>query len=195
MIKTELISDTLIRTYSDAVFKIERDGVIYDEAVDPIEINRKYTETDILVSQSEKTYTEMLEEQGALLLMKPQNIIPPTAGLFSKEFPKWQPDKQYKQNELFVYNQVAGYVKQPFLTSQKIYPPFSVGTEALYGARPKPDENGVYPYTYNMGIYTGMLVRGNDGNIYRSKVGTYEMPQELLYPPEEALVMFERVVK
>lgn len=193
MIQTENLSEKLIRTYSDTGVKIKRDGVIYDEAVDPIELNRKYTETDIPVSQSEKTYTEILEEQGALLLMKPQNIIPPTAGLFSKEFPKWQPDKQYKQNELFVYNEVAGYVKQPFLTSQKIYPPFSVGTEALYGARPKPDENGIYPYVYNMGIYTGMLVRGNDGNVYRSKVGTYEMPQDLLFEPKDVPAMLERM--
>lgn len=193
MIQTEKLNDKLVRTYSDAGFKIKRDGVIYDESVDPIELNRKYTETDIPVSQSEKTYTEILEEQGALLLMKPQNIIPPTDGLFSKEFPKWQPDKQYKQNELFVYNEVAGYVKQPFLTSQKLYPPFSVGTEALYGARPKPDENGIYPYVYNMGIYTGMLVRGNDGNVYRSKVGTYEMPQDLLFEPKDVPAMLERM--
>lgn len=193
MIQTEKLNEKLICTYSDAGFKIKRDGVIYDESVDPIELNRKYTETDIPASQSEKTYTEILEEQGALLLMKPQNIIPPTAGLFSKEFPKWQPDKQYKQNELFVYNEVAGYVKQPFLTSQKLYPPFSVGTEALYGARPKPDENGIYPYVYNMGIYTGMLVRGNDGNVYRSKVGTYEMPQDLLFEPKDVPAMLERM--
>ena len=193
MIQTKNLSEKLIRTYSDVGFKIKRDGVIYDEAVDPIELNRKYTETDIPVSQSEKTYTEILEEQGALLLMKPQNIIPPTDRLFSKEFPKWQPDKQYKQNELFDYNEVAGYVKQPFLTSQKLYPPFSVGTEALYGARLKPDENGIYPYVYNMGIYTGMLVRGNDGNVYRSKVGTYEMPQDLLFEPKDVPAMLERV--
>ena len=57
MIQTEKLNDKLVRTYSDAGFKIKRDGVIYDEAVDPIELNRKYTETDIPVSQSEKTYT------------------------------------------------------------------------------------------------------------------------------------------
>lgn len=140
-------------------------------------------------------YVNLLEEQGAILLKGYSKDPPPTAGLFSKEFPKWQPDKQYKQNELFVYNGVAGYVKQPFLTSQKIYPPFSVGTEALYGARPKPDENGIYPYVYNMGIYAGMLVRGNDGNVYRSKVGTYEMPQELLYEPKDVPAMLERVIE
>lgn len=70
---------------------------------------------------------------------------------------------------------------------------FRWAQKALYGARPKPDENGIYPYVYNMGIYTGMLVRGNDGNVYRSKVGTYEMPQDLLFEPKDVPAMLERV--
>lgn len=36
----------LNRTYSDAGMMIERDGVRYEEAVDPAELNRTYTETD-----------------------------------------------------------------------------------------------------------------------------------------------------
>lgn len=37
-----------IKTYSDLGMKIERqDGVIYDEAVDPVGTGRTYTETDI----------------------------------------------------------------------------------------------------------------------------------------------------
>ena len=36
----------LNRTYSDAGFHIERDGVRYEEAVDPAELNREYIETD-----------------------------------------------------------------------------------------------------------------------------------------------------
>ena len=36
----------LNRTYSDIGMMIERDGVRYDEAVDPAELNRQYTETD-----------------------------------------------------------------------------------------------------------------------------------------------------
>ena len=46
MIVVEQISDKLMRTYSDAGKKIERDGVLYDEAVDPIGSGRTYTETD-----------------------------------------------------------------------------------------------------------------------------------------------------
>ena len=46
----------LYRTYSDAGFKIERDGVRYDEAVDPVELGRVYTETnepiDVLEEES-----------------------------------------------------------------------------------------------------------------------------------------------
>ena len=36
----------LNRTYSNAGFMIERDGVRYSEAIDPAELNRKYIETD-----------------------------------------------------------------------------------------------------------------------------------------------------
>ena len=36
----------LNRTYSDKGMKIERDGIRYDEAIDPAECNRHYTETD-----------------------------------------------------------------------------------------------------------------------------------------------------
>lgn len=36
----------LNRTYSDKGMMIERDGVRLDDAIDPAELNRKYTETD-----------------------------------------------------------------------------------------------------------------------------------------------------
>ena len=52
MIKTELITvdeRQLRRTWSDAGFMIERDGAMYSEAVDPVEFDRVYTETDIPV--------------------------------------------------------------------------------------------------------------------------------------------------
>lgn len=50
MIRTENITingKEFIRTYSDNGFKVERDGVQYDEAIDPIETGRTYTETDV----------------------------------------------------------------------------------------------------------------------------------------------------
>ena len=57
MIKTELIvvdERQLRRTWSDAGFMIERDGEMYSEAVDPVEFDRVYTETNIPV-ESEST--------------------------------------------------------------------------------------------------------------------------------------------
>ena len=52
MIKTELITvdnRQLRRTWSDVGFMIERDGAMYSEAVDPVEFDRVYTETDMSV--------------------------------------------------------------------------------------------------------------------------------------------------
>lgn len=48
MIKTEIITINNIqfqKTWSDANYLIERDGAKYSEAVDPIDIERTYTET------------------------------------------------------------------------------------------------------------------------------------------------------
>ena len=38
------------KTWSDANYLIERDGAKYSEAVDPIDIERIYTETNELIS-------------------------------------------------------------------------------------------------------------------------------------------------
>ena len=37
----------LVRTYSDAGKLIERDGVVYEEAIDPEDSGRVYTESDV----------------------------------------------------------------------------------------------------------------------------------------------------
>ena len=41
------------KTYSDKGMKIERDGVRYDEAIDPINSGREYVETDEPVEVAE----------------------------------------------------------------------------------------------------------------------------------------------
>ena len=41
------------RTYSDIGMKIEREGVRYDEAIDPMGIGREYTETDEPIEDAE----------------------------------------------------------------------------------------------------------------------------------------------
>ena len=45
-------------TYSDSGFMIERDGVRYSEAVDPLDSGRTYTETDEPVEVVTKEATE-----------------------------------------------------------------------------------------------------------------------------------------
>lgn len=56
--KTRADGVVLMRTHSDAGYKIERDGVFYDEAIDPSHLNRIYTETTIPVENEELTETE-----------------------------------------------------------------------------------------------------------------------------------------
>lgn len=58
MIRTEYYETrpdgvVLNRTYSDIGMMIERDGVRYEEAIDPAELNRQYIETDEPVSELE----------------------------------------------------------------------------------------------------------------------------------------------
>lgn len=58
----------LNRTYSDKGMMIERDGVRYDEAIDPAELNRQYTETDEPIETvgeaTEEDYQNALAEFG-----------------------------------------------------------------------------------------------------------------------------------
>ena len=62
MIKTELLRDgTLIKHYSDAGMLIERDGVRYCEAIDPVDSGREYIETDEPIEKPEEE--EVSEEQ------------------------------------------------------------------------------------------------------------------------------------
>jgi hypothetical protein len=47
--KTREDGVVLNRSYSDKGMKIERDGVRYDEAIDPVDTSRVYVETDIAI--------------------------------------------------------------------------------------------------------------------------------------------------
>ena len=69
MIKTEIITINGVqfqKTWSDANYLIERDGAKYSEAVDPIDIERTYTETTELIDPQDNITGDeilsMLEE-------------------------------------------------------------------------------------------------------------------------------------
>lgn len=50
----------LVRTYSDTNHYIQRDGVVYGEAIDPEHLGRVYTETDELIEElEEEEYAEV----------------------------------------------------------------------------------------------------------------------------------------
>ena len=64
MIITEIVTINgrqFVYTHSDDGMKIERDGVEYDEAYDPIDTGRVYTETSHII----ETVTEDIEELKA----------------------------------------------------------------------------------------------------------------------------------
>lgn len=109
-----------------------------------------------------------------------------TAGVLVDGFPAWEPDKAYALNEVFAYDGKVGFARQA-LTSSSVYPPFSTGTEALYGVRPAPDADGVYPYVYNMAVTVGMRVRDND-IVYRC----IQAANPLLYAPGDVPALFTR---
>ena len=70
MIKTENITingKEYIRTWSDDNKMIERDGELYEEAIDPIDSGRTYTETAQEIHDAEATeadYISSLERFG-----------------------------------------------------------------------------------------------------------------------------------
>lgn len=110
-----------------------------------------------------------------------------TAGVLVEGFPAWEADKAYALNEIFSYNGMLGFARQA-LTSSSVYPPFSTGTESLYGVRPAPDEDGVYPYVYNMAVSVGMRV-SNNGKTYEC----IQAANPLLYAPEDVPAIFTLV--
>ena len=117
--------------------------------------------------------------------MQSLNAEPPvSAGVFT--YGEWQPDTQYEQYALFTYQGNAGFARQAH-TSLAVYPPFSTGTEALYGARPSPDTEGIYPYVYNMAAVAGMRVReGADIYVCMQAI------DPLLYPPSQVAAHFTK---
>ena len=62
MIKTEALTigtTAFIRTYSDAGRYVVRDGISYEEAIDPAELGRQYTEGEP-IEETEATADEVL---------------------------------------------------------------------------------------------------------------------------------------
>ena len=140
----------------------------------------KYTEW----ANEKAVQIDRMNTVGAEAMQSLKAEPPVNAGVFT--YSEWQPDTQYEQYALFTYQGNAGFIRQAH-TSLAVYPPFSTGTEALYGARPSPDAKGIYPYVYNMKVEVGMKVRSKKN----SKVYIAIQPADpLLYDPADASALF-----
>lgn len=121
--------------------------------------------------------------------MQSLNAEPPvSAGEFT--YDEWAENTAYEQYQLFAYKGNAGFVRQAH-TSLSAYPPFSVGTESLYGARPAPDLEGIYPYVYNMKAEVGMKIRSaKDGEVYYCYANGAD---PLTHDPADVPAIFEKL--
>ena len=158
---------------------IDAEGIVIgNDYVEPIEgLEIRYMDGANKINRMNTAGTEAMQSLNA----EP----PVSAGVFT--YGEWQPDTQYEQYALFTYNGTAGFVRQAH-TSLAVYPPFSTGTEALYGARPSPDTEGIYPYVYNMKVEVGMKVRSDkNGNVYIA----IQPADPLLYDPADVASIFE----
>lgn len=122
------------------------------------EVHTEVEEKDITIDRMNTAGAEAM--QAAVLTTEP----PVSAGVFT--YPEWQPDTWYERHTLFNYEGMTYFTRQA-ITSSAVYPPGSIGTEALYGVRPAADSEGIYPYVYNMRVDVDMKVRSEkDGNVY-----------------------------
>lgn len=133
-------------------------------------------------------YIRKLREQGGkaysekIKLSNDDKEPSEVAGLFT--YDQWVPDKDYTKNELFMYDGIVGFARNNF-TSSDVYKPFTVGTESLYGVRPRQNPDGTYPYVRNMLIIPDMLIRSEkDGKLYKCILSD---EYTLLYDPADAV--------
>ena len=71
MIITETVTidgKDFIHTYSDNGHTIRRDGIEYAEALDPVDTNRTYEETDTLAIETPDDETELMALVGRILM-------------------------------------------------------------------------------------------------------------------------------
>ena len=98
----------------------------------------------------------------------------------------WQAGTSYAKGAAFVHNGAVYFARQAVVSAEH-QQPGSTGMEAIYGVRPIPDDDGVYPYVYNMAAVAGMRVREN-GETY---VCTRDI-DPLLYPPSQVAAHFTK---
>ena len=108
------------------------------------------------------------------------------AGLFAAALEPWQAGTSYAKGAAFVHNGAVYFARQA-VTAMEHQPPGSAGMEVIYGVRPIPDDDGVYPYVYNMKVEVDMKVQSaKNGNVYIA----IQPADPLLYDPVDAVSIF-----
>lgn len=177
--------------YDEYVFQVpNREGIMEDvesNLAEWIETGRNL-ETDVnsTVTCEENERIQALVTEGAALAQASGTMPSATVGMLADGFPLWEPQREYAQYELFTHEGMVGFARQSF-TSSEVYPPFSTGTEALYGVRPIPNRAGVYPYVCNMAASVGMLV-SNEGITYKC----IQPIDPMLFPPGDIPAHFTK---
>ena len=145
------------------------------------EVHTEVEEKDITIDRMNAAGAEAM--QAAVLTIDP----PVSAGVFT--YPQWQPDTWYELHTLLTHEGMTYFTRQAFKSSS-VYPPGSIGTEALYGVRPAADSEGIYPYVYNMRVEVGMKVRSEkDGNVYVA----IQPADPLTSDPVDAVSIFDKL--
>lgn len=163
---------------------IDAEGiVISNDYVEPIEeLEIRYVDGANKIDTMNAAGAEIVQTSAKSFNTEPSA----NAGVFT--YDEWHENTNYEQYDMFTYNGNAYFAKQK-LTSSFVYPPDALGVEALYGIRPSPDAEGVYPYIRNMAVTIGMKVRSaKDGNVY---VCYANATNTLIYDPVDAPALFE----
>lgn len=125
-----------------------------------------------------------LAAAGAAQIGKAEPVA--EAGLFAAALEPWQAGTSYAKGAAFVHNGAVYFARQA-VTAMEHQPPGSAGMEAIYGVRPIPDDDGVYPYVYNMAASANMRVReGADIYVCMRAI------DPLLYPPSQVAAHFTK---
>lgn len=125
-----------------------------------------------------------LAAAGAAQIGKAEPVA--EAGLFAAALEPWQAGTSYAKGAAFVHNGEVYFARQAVVSAEH-QQPGSTGMEAIYGVRPIPDDDGVYPYVYNMAASANMRVReGTDIYVCMRAI------DPLLYPPSQVAAHFSK---
>ena len=141
----------------------------------------KWQEAALIVRNKTETKINAITKEGAALAQASREEPTATVGVLAGGFPVWEPGAYYeKRYTLFEHKGDVYFTRQPGVTAYAHQEPGATGMESVYGVRPMPDDDGIYPYRYNMAANVGMLVRDYEGDVWRCT----QPIDPMLYPPE-----------